>query len=417
MHFITRVRNVLGAPQVYEVAALVAAVILCALELLTPWEITYTAMNTHSDAVESSARPLWGLVGIVLLVLAPFAALRSLWLGLLLVLPRLFIGVAIGFAWPWTTYAALVAVAVCSSWRTPRSAWLIALGALAVPFAAIATSGRMMTPGGSVEFGLQGAGAGGRVFTAALYVGATVLVMLVTLLLRRVAAQDRDLVALVRGRKQVARDAAVLGERARLARDLHDVVAHHVSIIAVRAETAPFTHPDLSPEARAVLAEIAHESRLALDELRGVLGVLRRSDESTLRTPQPTASDIVNLVQEAERGQGSVESSLLGLDAIAPTTGYVAYRVVQEALTNARRHAPAGSLSVTAHGDADGGIALRVANTVASDASQFEHGQGLSGMAERVAAIGGTLDVVADEVHFVVSAHLPGQGTPTEGQA
>jgi signal transduction histidine kinase len=411
MQIVKEVRRWLGAPQVYEVAALVAAALLCVLEVLTPWEITYVAIGDDAFLIESSARPTWGLVGSVLLVLSPVVALRSLWLGVLLVLPRLIIGAAIGFAWPWTTYAALVAVAVCGSWRTPRGAWLVAMGALVVPLMAIASKGRLMTPGGSVEFGLQGEGAWGLFVTALLYVGATGLVMLLPLLMRREAARERDLLDLIRGRKQVARDAVVLGERARLARDLHDVVAHHVSLIAVRAETAPFTYPDLPDDARAVLAEIAEESRLALGELRGVLDVLRRTDEPTKRTPQPTAQDITRLVQDAERSPGTVEASLRNLEAVAPTTGYVAYRVAQEALTNARRHAPDASISITAHGDTDGGITVRVANPTTEEARLFEHGQGLTGMAERVAAIGGALDIAVRDDQFVVAARLPGPGT------
>ena len=95
---------------------------------------------------------------------------------------------------------------------------------------------------------------------------------------------------------------SLAGERARLARDLHDVVAHHVSLVAVRAESAPFLHPGLNDDARAVLAAIAADAREALTELRQVLVVLQRTSDESERAPQPTACDVDDLV--AERGRG-----------------------------------------------------------------------------------------------------------------
>ena len=181
----------------------------------------------------------------------------------------------------------------------------------------------------------------------------------------------------------------MLDERSRLARDLHDVVAHHVSLIAVRAETAPYTYPDLSADARLILSEIATDSRTALDELRGVLGILRR-----LRRRRPTYAaalrDPTSAAWCSRRSQATdvVSASLQGLETVQPTPGYVAYRVVQEALTNARRHAPGAPVDVTAHGDGAGGIRVLVTNRV-SEQGDAEPGRGLTGMAERVAAVGG----------------------------
>lgn len=404
---VERVRSWLSAPQVFEVVALASCGLLVLLESRTPWEVTYTMIGESGFVEESTARPVWGLLGSVLLVFAPLAALRSTWLGVLLVVPRLAMGVAAGLAWPFTAYAALVAVAVCSSWRRPRLAWLVAALAVVEPLIAIGSGGKMMTPGGSVEFGLFGTGPGEMVLTAIFYVVATVLVMLLPVLLRREAARERDLRDLLRGRREVQRDATVLYERSRLARDLHDVVAHHVSLIAVRAETAPYTCPDLSPNARAAFAEIADESRLALRELRGVLGVLRRTSDAAPRTPQPTAANIEGLVLDARSSTSTVSASLHDLEGVAPTPGYVAYRIVQEALTNARRHAPDAVVDITAHGDGAGGISVRITNSVAEGATAMEHGQGITGMTERVAAAGGHLQVGPRDGLFVVEARLP----------
>ena len=413
---VERVRGWLSAPQVFQVVALASCGLLAVLESGTPWNVTYTPMGEGGFLVESTARPLWGLLAGVLLVLAPLAALRSTWLGALMVAPRLAMGVAAGQAWPWTAYAALMAVAVCSSWRRPRVAWLVAAVALAEPVIAIWSRGKMMTPGGSVEFGMFGQTTGVLLFTTTFYAVATVLVMLLPVLLRREAARERDLRDLLRGRREVQREATVLDERSRLARDLHDVVAHHVSLIAVRAETAPYTCPDLSPDARAAFAEIADESRLALRELRGVLGVLRRTSDTAPRTPQPTAAGIERLVLDARSTTATVTASLRDLEGVSPTSGYVAYRVVQEALTNARRHAPDTAVDVTAHGDGAGGITVRLVNSVPQTDAAWEHGQGITGMTERVAAAGGHVEVGSHDGLFVVEAHIPESGTPGQDQ-
>lgn len=404
---VERVRGLLAAPQVFEVVALASCVLLVVLEANTPWNVTYTPIGEGSFVVEGTTRPLWGLLGSVLLVLAPLAALRSMWLGALLVVPRLAMGVAAGLAWPWTAYAALTAVAVCGAWRRPRLAWVVAAAALVEPAVAIWFGGKMMTPGGSVEFGMFGQTTAALVFTTIFYAVATALMMLLPVLLRREAGRERDLRDLLRGRRDVQREAAVLDERSRLARDLHDVVAHHVSLIAVRAETAPYTYPDLSPDARAAFAEIADESRLALRELRGVLGVLRRTTDAAPRTPQPTAARIEQLVLDAQSTNATVTASLRDLEEVSPAVGYVAYRVVQEALTNARRHAPDAAVDVTARGTGGGGISVRVANAVPQADAAWEHGQGITGMTERVAAAGGHVEVNSHDGLFVVEAYVP----------
>lgn len=417
---LARLRRWADAPQIFELTALAAAALLVLLESQTPLDIRSSSLGPDSILVspQSHGWPVGSLalVSGLLLVLAPLAALRSVVLGVLLVLPRLGLGAALDFAWPWTAYAGLVAVAVCASWRRPWVAWLVAALALVMPVAVVADRGRLMTPGGSVEFGPPLVNTSDRdlVLTALLYLAYTTAVMLVTVLLRREAARQRDVFDLVRRRREVVRTAATLDERSRLARDLHDVVAHHVSLIAVRAETAPYTYPDLSADARLVLAEVAAESRKALDELRGVLGVLRRSDGETRRTPLPTAAGIGGLVLEAQSATDVVSASLQGLEGVQATPGYAAYRVVQEALTNARRHAPGVPVDVIAHGDGAGGIRVLVSNKVVGPAT-VEPGGGLTGMAERVAAVGGVLEIEVRGGELVVEARLPAvAGTSVE---
>ncbi len=206
----------------------------------------------------------------------------------------------------------------------------------------------------------------------------------------------------------VTRDAAVLDERARLARDLHDVVAHHVSLIAVRAETAPYSVTDLGAGGRQVLADIAEDARRALDELRGVLGVLRRASDDPALAPQPTAADIPALVARAAASGEQVRWTHEpdGLDTIPPPIGYAGYRVVQEALTNARRHAPGRPVEVTCR-PGGRGMWLRVVTDVGRPLGSPAPGRGLTGARERVEALEGRFAAgpVADS--FVVEAEIP----------
>ena len=125
-----------------------------------------------------------------------------------------------------------------------------------------------------------------------------------------------------------------------------------MSLVAVRAESAPFLHPDLNDDARAVLADIAHDAREALTELRQVLVVLQRTSDESERAPQPTACDVDDLVASAVAAGQPIALEGAWHD-VPPAAGYVLYRAVQEGLTNARRHAP-GSLTTVTRTQSDG---------------------------------------------------------------
>ncbi|TDC70102.1 sensor histidine kinase [Actinomadura sp. GC306] len=148
----------------------------------------------------------------------------------------------------------------------------------------------------------------------------------------------------------VQREQAVMRERARIARELHDVVAHSVSMIAVQAETAPYTMEDLSPEARAGYTEIARTAREALVEMRRLLGVLRADaapEPEAANSPQPRLDRLPDLIEQHRGAGGSVDLAVHGDPrALSTTVELSAYRIVQEALTNARRHAPGAEVRV-----------------------------------------------------------------------
>ncbi|WP_018653451.1 sensor histidine kinase [Actinomadura flavalba] len=162
------------------------------------------------------------------------------------------------------------------------------------------------------------------------------------------AAQERNNETLTR-LSVAQREQAVMRERARIARELHDVVAHSVSMIAVQAETAPYTMDALSPQAREGYAEIARTAREALVEMRRLLSVLRadaRPDQSD-SSPQPRLDRLPELIDQHRGAGGRVEMDVRGDPrALSTTVELSAYRIVQEALTNARRHAPGAEVHV-----------------------------------------------------------------------
>jgi signal transduction histidine kinase len=221
-------------------------------------------------------------------------------------------------------------------------------------------------------------------------------------------AEQNELTELERARR------AVLEERTRIAREMHDVVAHHMSMIAVRAETAPFRVPGMTEQSQAEMATIASAAREALTDMRRLLGVLRSEEDESPTAPQPGLADVGILVGKARAAGLDVAVELGGLEGVPPTVGLAAYRIVQEALANAARHAPDGPVSVRARGSADR-VVLLVSNPLPGEPRGGSGGHGLAGMHERAALLGGTLSAGPVDGEFVVSAILPiGDGRALE---
>jgi signal transduction histidine kinase len=205
---------------------------------------------------------------------------------------------------------------------------------------------------------------------------------------------------------------AARGERARIARELHDVVAHHISMIAVQAETARLTIPGMPAAGARRLSAIGDTARSALTEMRRLLGVLREdadADEPDLR-PQPGVQQLNALLDEARDASGSGARLILsGTPAtLDPGVELAVYRIVQEALTNARRHAPGAAVDVELQ-YGDGALCLRIRDNGPGPSAQASAaGLGLSGMRERAAAVGGELITgPATGGGFLVQATLP----------
>lgn len=358
------------------------------------------------DTVDAFIGAMWRL-GHVLLALAPLLALR--WpLGAtalaLLPAPVVLFG---HHAWPFVGFVSLVAVAMVSVWRSPRRALVPAVvSLLGIAVLVSGTTVMVMPYGAEIGFG-YGGGDAFDYAVLAVYTVAVALCLGLALWMRSSALTARRAAVLEARSAEVEGEAAVVGERARLARDLHDVVAHHVSLIAVRAETAPYTNPDLQPEARRLLSEIAADARGALDELRGVLGVLRRAEDGAPeRAPQPRLVDVAGLVTSARAAGGDVRlEGDVGVH-VGDAAGYVVYRLVQEALTNARRHAPGQPVTVQVAAE-DRRLVVLVSNPVGSAGGEPGTGRGLLGMRERVEALGGTLVAEPRGGLFMVEADLP----------
>lgn len=217
-------------------------------------------------------------------------------------------------------------------------------------------------------------------------------------------------------RRDLARQ-AVLEERSRIARELHDVVAHHMSMIAIQAEAAPLKIPDLPPAAQETLAAIRGAARAALTETRRVVGLLRDGDELPERVPQPGLGRLDELIETAQRSGLTVGLTVVGVPR--PLAGGVdlsAYRIVQEALSNAARYAPGARVGVAVrYGNRQLRVSVRDDGRTPPEAASTSGGHGLVGMRERVAMLGGTFTAGAHGEGFTVVADLPyGDGPATD---
>jgi signal transduction histidine kinase len=215
---------------------------------------------------------------------------------------------------------------------------------------------------------------------------------------------------------------ALLEERQRIARELHDVVAHHMSVIAIQAEAAPYKTADPPAELVESFADIRASALSGLGELRRVLGVLRSETAGT--TPTPGLDDLEGLLESARNGGVSVTCEVSGTSRPLPEgVDLSAYRIVQEALSNAMRHAPGASVQVRLYyGEA--ALVIEVRNGSAQAAPNHDGGalprgggHGIIGMRERATMLGGHLSAgptIGDE--WLVTAALPLDAAVKEAQ-
>lgn len=311
-------------------------------------------------------------------------------------------------------FAATLALAAAqSAWRAAGAVWLVTVAATAMV--------------GSV--GLRPPATAGAV-TADLVVFAAVsaAALLTGVLVDRWQDVRRQLLREQRlsASEQALREVAE--ERTRIARELHDVVAHGMSAIQVQASSARYRLPDLPPDAAAEFDELAATARSAMGEMRLLLGVLRSDGSGGETAPQPGLPEIPALVAGAGRrgavhlddrlgtGTGEDAESAEGVsDAVDPVLGLAAYRIVQESLSNIARHATGAEARVLLDRTADG-LVVEVVNErapgrPASAPAPESGGHGIRGMRERAELLGGSLDAEPRaDGGFGVRAVLPLDG-------
>jgi signal transduction histidine kinase len=206
-----------------------------------------------------------------------------------------------------------------------------------------------------------------------------------------------------------------LNERTRIAREMHDVLAHRISLIAMHAGALAYRTDLAADEMRQTAEVIQAKSHQALSDLRQVLGVLRGTDESSVsERPQPTFADLSALVLEAE-GAGmrvQYDDRVLSAAEMPDRVGRTAYRIVQEGLTNVRKHAPGVTVVVQMTGSPADGVSIRIRNPARSlqafhVASTPGSGLGLVGLGERAKLAGGQLTTRRDGGSFELIGWLP----------
>ncbi|WP_282089954.1 sensor histidine kinase [Streptomyces tendae] len=213
----------------------------------------------------------------------------------------------------------------------------------------------------------------------------------------------------------------LLEERTTIARELHDVVAHHMSVVAIQAEAAPYRVENPPEELERAFATIRENAVAALTELRRVLGVVRAEDYEAPDAPQPTLADLDALLANVREAGLAVDKAVTGaVRELPPGVELSAYRIVQEALSNSLRHAPGATARVEVS-YVLGGLGLRIVNTAVPPNTLVKTspgaGHGITGMRERVSMLNGEMTAgPTDDGGYEVAVFLP-VTVQTEGDA
>ncbi|MFI1659080.1 sensor histidine kinase [Streptomyces sp. NPDC020472] len=324
-----------------------------------------------------------------------------------------FVGVIAGFVtgWPWSadSFAAHLVVLVVVAARTrPRTAVWMWIG----------TAGYALFAEVFLRVG------GGTDAVPMLFVAALALLTVTVFQVRRQATREVTAQQTVTAQERSKR--TLLEERTTIARELHDVVAHHMSVVAIQAEAAPYRVENPPPELEQAFLTIRENAVAALTELRRILGVVRAEDYEAPDAPQPTLGELDALVDNVREAGLDVEKTVTGAVRELPQgVELSAYRIVQEALSNVLRHAPGAAAKVEVS-YVLGGLGLRIANGPARGlVKPARHpattpdgglrpppsmgaGHGLTGMRERVTMLGGEMTAEAtDDGGYEVTAFVP----------
>jgi signal transduction histidine kinase len=311
---------------------------------------------------------------------------------------------------PWVVAAvaviASVLLALIAGPVVPDAGWLaVVVLARHVPDLRIAVRGAVAAALSVILGSASGALMHDRTSSLPLVVSLTVVVLLAAVLVRLQSAR----VQTQRSQREAERKEAIADERLRIARDMHDLVGHGLSTIAVQSGAARLALDAGDPvTARRALDAVEQASRGALTEMRQLLGVLRLGEVDAAPTPGLDRLDA--LVQDARAAGHRVTVERSGpLDAVPAAAGLTAYRVLQEALTNAIRHAAGAPIAITLRASDDLTIEVSDSGTGGAAAQRDRPSYGLLGLQERIAAAGGTLEAgPRDDVQgWRVVARLP----------
>jgi signal transduction histidine kinase len=214
---------------------------------------------------------------------------------------------------------------------------------------------------------------------------------------RQLVLSLRDRALRAESEQQLRIEQARHQERARIAREMHDVLAHRISLLSVHAGALEFRPDAPAGEVARAAGVIRASAHQALQDLREVIGVLRddAGGDSTPERPQPSLSDLPALIDESRRAGMKVswENRLHDVAVVPANIGRSAYRTVQEALTNARKHAPGATVEVTVDGSAGSGLTVEVRNPLVKAVPEIPGaGAGLIGLTERAMLAGGRLE-------------------------
>ncbi|MFF3750402.1 sensor histidine kinase [Streptomyces sp. NPDC002018] len=297
--------------------------------------------------------------------------------------------------WPPSAFAGYLVVITVVAIRTrPRTAaWMWVVSVVYVLFASVFLD----------RYGYGSATAGPMLFVSAL--------VLLAVSMRQVRQEAKQEVAAQQSVTAVERDRrTLLEERTTIARELHDVVAHHMSVVAIQAEAAPYRVDNPPPELEQAFVTIRENAVAALTELRRVLGVVRAEDYQAPDAPQPTLADLDGLLGNVRDAGLTVEKTITGAVRELPQgVELSAYRIVQEALSNALRHAP-GSTATVEIAYVLGGLGLRIVNTPPRGLVKPSPGagHGITGMRERVTMLDGEMTAdLTEDGGYEVAAFIP----------
>ncbi|MFF2007480.1 sensor histidine kinase [Streptomyces sp. NPDC058195] len=301
--------------------------------------------------------------------------------------------------WPWgpvTFFAHVVVLVVVAARTRPRTAaWMWGQTVLLGTFME-----NMVWRPGTTTVGM------GAVSAFALLVVAVVQIRQEA---EREVTVQRTVTAVERDRR------TLLEERTTIARELHDVVAHHMSVVAIQAEAAPYRVENPPPELEQAFATIRENAVAALTELRRVLGVVRAEDYQAPEAPQPTLAQLDGLLANVREAGLESEKTITGAVRELPQgVELSAYRIIQEALSNTLRHAPGATARVEI-GYVLGGVGLRIVNGPPTGPVQPSQGagHGITGMRERVAMLNGEMTAGATgEGGYEIAAFIPVQAVP-----